>query len=66
MMIVINSHYDFITELAIFLKWLSFKVDILMKNEYYILFMIISLIFMIQIGVPLILGYIVEEKNDER
>ena len=58
-------YYNFINDLAFFLKWFSFKVDILMKNEYYILFMIICFIFLLQIGVPLILEYFTEESNDE-
>jgi hypothetical protein len=38
----------------------------LMKNEYYILFLIIAMIFILQIGVPLIIDYfIMEDKNDD-
>jgi len=35
-----------------------------MKNEYYILFLIIAMIFVLQIGVPLIVDYfMMEDKN---
>ena len=59
------SYFDFCFDLALFLKWFSFKVDILMKNEYYILFLIICLIFIIQIGVPLVLEHFAGESNDD-
>ena len=59
-------YYNFINDLALFLKWFSFKVDILMKNEYYIFFLIICFIFILQIGVPLILEYFVKENDYEQ
>lgn len=59
------NYFDFTRDLAFFLKFISFNVDVLMKNEYYILFMIIAMIFMLQIGVPLILEYFVGNDNND-
>jgi hypothetical protein len=59
------SHLDLIAEFSFFLGWLSIKVNIIMKNEYYILFLIIAMIFILQIGVPLIVDYFMMENNDD-
>jgi len=66
---MINSYYDysdFQFSFFYFLFWLSGKIEKLMKNEYYILFLVIAMIFVLQIGVPLIVDYfIMEDKNDD-
>ena len=66
---MINSYYDysdFQFSFFYFLFCLSGKIEKLMKNEYYILFLVIAMIFVLQIGVPLIVDYfIMEDKNDD-
>jgi len=66
---MINSYYDysdFQFRFFYFLFCLSCEIEKLMKNEYYILFLIIAMIFVLQIGVPLIVDYfMMEDKNDD-
>jgi hypothetical protein len=66
---MINSYYDysdFQFSIFYFLFCLSGKIEKLMKNEYYILFLVIAMIFVLQIGVPLIVDYfMMEDKNDD-
>jgi hypothetical protein len=51
--------------LAFFFNWLCRELDALMKNGYYILFLISAMIFLLQFGVPLIVEYFVENNDDE-
>ena len=37
----------------------------LMKKEYYILFLVISFIFLLQIGVPLIVDFFLKSDEDD-
>jgi hypothetical protein len=65
---MIKSDYDysdFQFSIFSFLFGLSSKIEKLMKNEYYILFLIIAMIFMLQIGVPLIVDYFMMEIEDD-
>ena len=66
---MIKSYYnysDFQFSFFYFLFCLCCEIEKLMKNEYYILFLIIAMIFVLQIGVPLIVDYfIMEDKNDD-
>ena len=65
---MIRSYYnysDFQFSFIYFLFCLSCEIEKLMKNEYYILFLIIAMIFVLQIGVPLIVEYFVENNNDD-
>ena len=52
--------------LAFFFNWFCRERDILMKNGYYILFLISAMIFLLQFGVPLIVEYFLENNDDER
>jgi hypothetical protein len=66
---MIKSDYDYSDlqfSIFSFSFWLSGKIEKLMKNEYYILFLVIAMIFVLQIGVPLIVDYfMMEDKNDD-
>jgi len=65
---MIKSDYDysdFQFSIFSFSFWLSGKIEKLMKNEYYILFLIMAMIFMLQIGVPLIVDYFMMENDDD-
>jgi len=65
---MIRSDYDysdFQFSIFSFSFWLSGKIEKLMKNEYYILFLVIAMIFVLQIGVPLIVDYFMMENDDD-
>ena len=65
---MIKSDYDysdFQFSFFYFLFCLSCEIEKLMKNEYYILILIIAMIFMLQIGVPLIVDYFMMENDDD-
>jgi len=65
---MIKSDYDysdFQFSIFSFSFWLSGKIEKLMKNEYYILFLVIAMIFMLQIGVHLIVDYFMMENDDD-
>lgn len=65
---MIKSYYnysDFQFSFFYFLFLLSGEIEKLMKNEYYILLLVIAMIFMLQIGVPLIVDYFMMENNDD-
>ena len=65
MMIMRSFYYEFIENLSFFLRWLCRELDALMKNGYYILFLISAMIFLLQFGVPLIVEYFVGEKEHD-
>ena len=65
-MIAMRSlYYELMRDLSFFFNWLCREVDALMANGYYILFLIAAMIFLLQVGVPLIVEYFVENNDDE-
>ena len=48
-----------------FFNWLCRWLDALMGNGYYILFLVAATIFLLYFGVPLIVGYFVENNDDD-
>jgi len=66
MMIMRSFYYEFMENLAFFFNWFCRERDTLMKNGYYILFLISAMIFLLQFGVPLIVEYFLENNDDER
>lgn len=65
MIVMRTFYYEFMENLAFFLRWLCRELDALMANGYYILFLISAMIFLLQFGVPLIVEYFVENNDDE-
>jgi len=65
MRIMRDFYYEFMRDISSFFNWLCRELDALMKNGYYILFLISAMIFLLQFGVPLIVEYFVENNDDE-
>lgn len=65
MIVMRTFYYEFMENLAFFLRWLCRELDALMANGYYILFLISAMIFLLQFGVPLIVEYFVENNDDD-
>lgn len=65
MIVMRTFYYEFMENLAFFLRWLCRELDALMANGYYILFLISAMIFLLQFGVPLIVEYFVGEKEHD-
>ena len=60
-----NLYYEFMYDVSSFLNWLCRRLDSLMGNGYYILFLVAATIFLLYFGVPLIVEYFVENNDDD-
>jgi len=65
MRIMRNFYYEFMHCVSSFFNWLCRWLDALMGNGYYILFLVAATIFLLYFGVPLIVGYFVENNDDD-